>query len=133
MIKAVIFDIFGVFYKPKFLVTGVYNEQMISLVKGLKTKNVKVFAISNSIDSFAPLREVFDKIYFAGEIGFYKPDSEAYKYLLLKEGLKPEECVYFDDSQSNVDGAKKITIPSFLFKDYKDTVSVLNNLFFESS
>ncbi|MDQ5950115.1 MAG: putative hydrolase of the superfamily [Patescibacteria group bacterium] len=129
MVKAIIFDIFGVFYKPKFLVAGTYDEKMIALVKELKSKGLKVFAISNSFDSFAPLHEVFDKIYFAGEIGFYKPDPEPFLYVLKKENLTPEECVYFDDSKSNVDGGRKVLIPSFLFESVDETTRVLKEEF----
>lgn len=125
MIKAVIFDIFGVFYKPKFLVSGVYDEEMISLVKDLKSKGIKVFAISNSFDAFPELHQVFDKIYFAGEIGFYKPDPEIFEYVLQKENLHPAECIYFDDSEKNIKAGNLVGMNSFKFVNLESTKDIL--------
>ena len=37
------------------------------------------------------------------------------KYLLKKHNLKAEECIFIDDSQKNIDGAKSAGIEGYLF------------------
>ena len=129
MIKAVIFDIFNVFYKPG-IILGSYDEEMISLAARLREKGIKIFAISNSYGAFKPLQEVFDKIYFCSDMGIWKPDPRAFEYFLREENLKPKECVYFDDTTSNVKSAESLGIKSFLFQDAKETEKILKDLKF---
>jgi HAD superfamily hydrolase (TIGR01509 family) len=46
-----------------------------------------------------------------------KPEKEIYIYTLEKNSLKPEDVVFIDDSQKNVDGGKKVGIDSILFQN----------------
>lgn len=124
-IKAIIFDVFGVFYKQKFLLLGSYDEDMISLAKNLKDRGIRVFALSNSFGEFLPLKDCFDKIYFCSEIGFYKPDFRALNFLLEKENLKPEDCLYFDDTRENIEMGERIGIKSFLFESVDETIKII--------
>ena len=98
--------------------------EMIELAKELKHKGVKIFILSNNFieranyykKTFPFLEEILDKVYYSWQTGFVKPDSEAYKKLLVDNNLKSEECVYFDDSKENVEAAEKLGIKSFLFE-----------------
>ncbi len=42
----------------------------------------------------------------SGEIGLIKPDLEIYQHHTNTHGLDPHACLFFDDSQKNVDGAR---------------------------
>lgn len=124
-IKAIIFDIYRVFYKPRLLLGGYYDEKMIALANDLKKKNIKILALSNSGGEFLPLKDCFDKIYFCSEIGFYKPDNRALGFILEKEGLKPEDCIYFDDSKVNLESGESLGIKSFLFVSVEETKKII--------
>ena len=50
-----------------------------------------------------------------------KPDEGIYLHLLSKYGLSPDECLFFDDVQANVDAAGRLGIRAVLF----DGVSAL--------
>ena len=64
----------------------------------------------------------FDFIkYFKGglaswQTGTKKPDLEIYRMLLNKYELNAEECIFFDDKESNIDAARKVGIYSIKWK-----------------
>ena len=62
------------------------------------------------------MNELFDKQYYSWKTGFIKPDPRAYQVMLEENNLKPEEVVYFDDSQKNVAAAEVLGIESYLFE-----------------
>lgn len=100
---------------------------MLNLARELKEqKGLQVFILSNNFAersryyrenfSFAYLNEVVDKVYFSYETGFIKPNPEAWQNILRENDLKPEECIYFDNAQKNVDAAHNLGIKSYLFE-----------------
>jgi HAD superfamily hydrolase (TIGR01509 family) len=96
---------------------------MIKLAKELKGKGLKLFILSNNFieranyykHNFPFLEKLFDKVYYSWQTGFVKPDPEAFKKLLTDNNLKSEECLYFDNSEENIEVANNLGIKSFLF------------------
>lgn len=112
------------------------DVEMVKLAKELKTKGVKLFILSNNLrerslyydEHFEILNEIFDKKYFSWQTSFVKPDMQAYKLILEENNLKPEECIYFDDSEKNIAVSNYLGIKSFLFEGVEKTKSVLKNI-----
>ena len=44
-----------------------------------------------------------------------KPNSNIFEHLMKSFKLKANECLFIDDSQKNIDGAKKVGIDGYLF------------------
>ena len=73
---------------------------------------ITVGALSNSnplhwneqIDA-EQIRSLFDAPFLSFEMYLLKPDPAIYQHVQQALGLKPQEIVYFDDNQINVDGA----------------------------
>ena len=61
------------------------------------------------------LAEHFDEVIVSGEVGIMKPDPEIYELTAARLGLQPNECIFFDDRQSHVDGALSVHMHAFLF------------------
>jgi len=57
-----------------------------------------------------------------------KPDRKIYELLLERYDLKPEECVFLDDTQKNIDGARAVGIHGILFQDREQAVEELKKL-----
>ena len=57
-----------------------------------------------------------------------KPDEEIYRYLLNKYDLKAEECLFIDDVDTNVEGAKKVGMKDEIFKNNYDEIIKKYNL-----
>ena len=54
----------------------------------------------NSMDDY------FDGVVTSFEARSYKPDRKIFDYAAEKFGILPEETLFFDDSQKNVDAAR---------------------------
>ncbi len=129
MIKIVAFDIFGVFYKPSFLLLGSYDKEMIQIVEELKKKNIRVIAITNSTQNFSGLTNVFQKRYVGSELGMYKPEKNMFAHVLTEEKVAPGEVLFFDDGAENVGVAKEMGINAFLFESPEETKKILERFF----
>ena len=112
------------------------NPEMISIAKKLKEENISLFILSNNLKErsqyykkyFSFLGTIFKKTYYSWQTGFIKPDRRSYGLVLQENGLQPDECVYFDDSQTNVDVAREIGINAFLFKGSDDVKEKLSKI-----
>jgi glucose-1-phosphatase len=60
---------------------------------------------------------VFDRVYASQLIGIAKPRAEFFQWILDKESVRPEEAVFCDDLDENIQSARTLGINSFLFKD----------------
>lgn len=98
---------------------------MPELVKELKGEGVRLYLLSNISIGFAEkYKEVehindvlkcFDGLVFSGPLHTVKPNKEIFEHLLNEYSLKAEECIFIDDNQKNIEGAKKIGINTYLF------------------
>ncbi len=51
------------------------------------------------------------------EVHSVKPESRIYEKLFEKYGLKPEECLFIDDTPANVHKAKKLGMKAIIYSD----------------
>lgn len=110
--------------------------ELIDYAKGLRQKGLKVFVLSNNFKERTTyyrqnLSEIFkdlDGEYFSWETGFVKPDPKAYENILEKNNLKAEECVYFDDSDKNVEAARSLGIHAEKYEGLEKTKSAIEKL-----
>ena len=56
------------------------------------------------------VRPLFDRLYPSFELGVAKPDPTIFKLVLDDLDLAPEEVVFLDDHQINVDAAESVGI-----------------------
>ena len=57
-----------------------------------------------------------------------KPAPEIYELLLSRYGLNAEECVFLDDTEKNIIGARAVGIQGILFQDRIQAVAELQKL-----
>lgn len=55
-----------------------------------------------------PISQLFEKCYYSNEIGFRKPDPEAFRAVLRDAAIGPEETLFVDDLKDNTDAAQKL-------------------------
>jgi HAD superfamily hydrolase (TIGR01549 family) len=63
------------------------------------------------------LNERVDLMVFDGEEGIAKPDARIYQRTLLRLGVQPEETVFVDNQESNVDAAQRLGMHGIHFKN----------------
>jgi len=103
------------------------SKRMIAFAKKLRSKDIKIFILSNNFRERAEyynhypwIHDAVDKVYFSWQTGFIKPNPQAWNLILSENGLKAEDCIYFDDQDKNIKAAEGIGIKSFKFIDEKD-------------
>ncbi len=108
--------------------------EMTTLATEIKSRGIEIFILSNNFaeranyykKNFPFLKSLPDKIYYSWKTGFIKPDPRAIKLILKENKLRPNECLYFDDSAKNIAVAKLLGIKSFMFRGAKKTKQRLN-------
>ncbi len=50
--------------------------------------------------------EVFDSAFYSSDVGWAKPSAEFFTHVVDALGASPDEVLFVDDSQANVDGAR---------------------------
>ncbi|MGW4482339.1 HAD family hydrolase [Amycolatopsis sp. NPDC004368] len=93
----------------------------LELLEALSEAGAALALLSNAPSSFGQwVREqewakLFRVTLFSGDVKFAKPDAEIFRLLLEKLGAKPEDCLFFDDRESNVEGARAVGIRAHLW------------------
>lgn len=138
MIRAAIFDVGGVLHSNKLFSPGDFthahfdlteeefrdhyvHKKVITLVRLLKDKEMKLAALSNTIEEHAMylatmgIYDEFDELIFSYKVGVRKPDPGIFQIAVEKLGIRYNEAIYVDDLQENVDAAKKLGMHGILF------------------
>ena len=77
------------------------------------------------------INKYFQHSFLSYEIGIMKPEREIYTHTIEKLGCSPNEIVFFDDSEANVQAAVKIGMNAHKvldFNDLKDKMKTLHLL-----
>lgn len=99
-------------------------EGMYDLLREYKAKGHRLYGLTNwSAETFCQVRDVYpifklmDGIVVSGEEHCIKPSPKIYQILLDRYRLNPADCVFIDDRQDNVDGARAVGMQGILFTD----------------
>jgi HAD superfamily hydrolase (TIGR01509 family) len=115
-------------------------EKKLKFINSLKN-HYKVFLLTNineinltginkkckfiGIDN---LSNIFDKTYYSYEIGYKKPDIEAFKLILDEQKLNPKEVLFLDDSDENIEAAKKLGIQGMQVQFHTNLKNLLSDM-----
>jgi len=82
-----------------------YELYMLSNTSGL---HVKVFEKMYLDTAGVSMHEVFKKIYYSHEIGWHKPDHEAWEHVIKDAEIRPEETLFLDDNIHNIKASQEL-------------------------
>ena len=113
-------------------------SQGIELLQRFKAAGYKLYVLSNwDAQSFPIMKnqyreifDLFDGIITSGEAQCLKPNPEIFEVLKKKmkdDNIKANDCLFLDDEQHNIDGAKKQRIDGIVF-ERKNMTATLNRL-----
>ena len=120
MIKVLVFDLNGVLFPTPRRI----NKKVYDFVKECKSLGYMLVIASNaSKGSFEwrsneyDLMDVFDGRIISSDIGMRKPSKKFFKYMVDVLDFKPKQMLFIDDSQINIDSAKRLGINCIKYKD----------------
>jgi epoxide hydrolase-like predicted phosphatase len=113
---------------------GELDEELTSFARALRPK-YRTGLLSNSMHGARRVEEerfrfseMFDVIIYSHEIGIVKPDRRAYGVLLGRLDVTPDELIFIDDKQANVDAASRLGIHGLLHTDTAGSIVAIGAL-----
>lgn len=111
------------------------TDYAVLWLKELKQQGYQLLFLSNFSEKvfhecahamdFLPL---MDGGIFSYKVNLIKPNPAIYEMLLKNYHLKPSECVFIDDTQENIDAAKKLGIHGITFVSLQQAKKELESL-----
>lgn len=99
------------------------DQAMLDYIASLKPR-YKIAMLSNvgggSLDrrfSREELDRYFDQVVASGEIGYAKPEPQAYTITAARLGVEPEACVFIDDRAPYCAGARDTGMQAICYQD----------------
>lgn len=117
-------------FEESFFAGDVIDHDFLEYIEMLRPK-YHVGLISNA---WSGLREYitkekilpsFDSVTISAEVGAAKPDAKIFQVALDRAKVKPEEAVFVDDFQVNIDACEAIGMKGVLFKSPQDVLKQL--------
>ncbi len=130
MIKAIIFDCFGVLITDREGKNQELLDYIVDLRKNYKTGLLSNISIGGLGARFSPeeLTHHFDAVVASGEIGYAKPEAQAYEITADKLGARLDECVFIDDREDYCAGAKGVGMQAVLYQSFDQMKQDLSRL-----
>ncbi len=109
-----------------------YNRTISDLIEGswaildqLQMHGIPTHAITNwsaetwggAVELHPRLGSAFEMTVISGFERVVKPEAEIYQRLCSRAGVAPEECVFIDDSPTNIEGACAVGMDGIVFAD----------------
>ncbi|MFA5778480.1 MAG: HAD family phosphatase [Candidatus Paceibacterota bacterium] len=110
------------------------NKGLYEFILDLKTGGYAVailstqFHLSKNILIPPKYYEDFDALEISCDDGLKKPDQKCFMSILEKLNIKPEESIFIDDKQENLDAAENLGMKSLIFKDNEQFFEDLKKL-----
>jgi putative hydrolase of the HAD superfamily len=107
------------------------NEPMIELMADIKRRGYRMALLTNNVREWEPLwramlpvDEIFELIVDSAFVGMRKPEPEIYELTLERlGGSTPEECLFVDDVEHNIDAARELGMSAVRFRDSEQAIA----------
>ena len=110
-------------------------DGMGDLLRRLKAEGYKLYGLTNwcskvhiTISQF-DIFTLLDGWVISSEEKVVKPEPEIYQRLFDRYGLEPSECVFTDDREENIEGARRMGMDGIVFVDGKQYEEELRRRF----
>lgn len=98
------------------------RPEVIGLTRRARARGILVAALSNSwgtggYDPYAgwDLDGLFDAVVISDRVGLRKPDPRIFRLTAEKLGLPPGDCLFVDDTEHNLPGARDLGMGTVFF------------------
>ncbi|MGB8980647.1 MAG: HAD family phosphatase [Anaerolineales bacterium] len=119
--------------REEFFAGDIVDRTLLDYLRSLRG-NYKTGLISNAWGDLRDFivrekfEDAFDRLIISAEVGAMKPEAKIYRIALEQFGVSPNEAVFVDDVQSNIEGAVKVGMQGIHFKDPETVLQKLKEL-----
>lgn len=110
------------------------NYELLSYISELKQSH-KTGLLSNVgkhglVNRFTPeeLTRHFDAVVISGEIGFAKPEAQAYEITAERLDVRLEECIFVDDREEYCQGARAVGMKAIRYENVQQVKQSIESL-----
>lgn len=114
------------------------NPQGIAFVQRCKQQGIRCLVLSNwDPESFELIKHKFPKlfslfdekdIFIPANLGFMKPEAQAFEKVINKAGLDKSTTLFIDDSPMNVVGAQMCNIHAVYHREWGETEKMVKQI-----
>jgi putative hydrolase of the HAD superfamily len=105
------------------------NPEMIELLAELKAGGLRMAMLTNNVREWEPVwrpklpvDEIFETVVDSGFVGCRKPEPEIYRITLARLDLPAEACLFIDDLEPNIEGARALGFNAVHFRDNEQAI-----------
>lgn len=102
------------------------KEKKYNLILLSNTNELHISWIKSNVSFYENFKNCFHKFYLSHEIGLRKPNANIFQFVLEQDNLKPESCLFIDDTKENTDMASQM---GFITWHIDETSEDIVNLF----
>ena len=112
---------------------------MLEKVKTLKQQGYIVAMLTDQaewlkeLDSTTPFLYLFDPVINSWDTGKTKKDPTAFTYLAAAAGVKPEEILFMDDNEGNIERAAAMGLKTILYSDRESFEREMGSILIKAS
>jgi putative hydrolase of the HAD superfamily len=106
------------------------NAEMIELMRELKETGYRMAMLTNNVREWEPLwramlpvDEIFETVVDSGFVGCRKPESRIYELTLERIDTPAETCLFVDDVEVNIEGARRAGMSAVHFRDNEQAIA----------
>jgi putative hydrolase of the HAD superfamily len=106
------------------------NEPMIELMRELQASGLRMAMLTNNVREWEPLwrsmlpvDEIFETVVDSGFVGARKPEPRIYEMTLERLGLPAAACLFIDDLEPNIEGARALGMKAVHFRDNEQAIA----------
>lgn len=89
------------------------QENKYQLILLSNTNELHINWIRENITFYDVFKNCFDQFYLSHEIQLRKPNANIFEFILKENNLKPQECLFIDDTKENTEAAHKLGIATW--------------------
>ena len=111
------------------------NEPMIELMRELKASGRRMAMLTNNVREWEPLwrsmlpvDEIFETVVDSGFVGCRKPEARIYELTLERLGLPAAACLFIDDLEPNIEGARALGMNAVHFLSNEQAIPEIRGL-----
>lgn len=100
------------------------NTGMIDLIREVRRDGIRTALLTNNVKeweatwrSMMPIDELFETVVDSAFVNCRKPDPRIYQLTLERVELEPEQCIFIDDLEVNIEAARELGLHAVHFRE----------------
>lgn len=121
-------------FEEQFWAGDTLDGELVDFIRALRP-SIKTALLSNAWDELRDtlqrrwkILDIFDEVAISAELKMKKPEAEIYEWIANRLGVVPEEAVFVDDMERNIEAAQAAGLKGVRFLNTSQALSEIRAL-----